>query len=545
MNTINQYMSKKLASVESEDLVLNAISLMKSRQIGSVLVYDEDKKLAGIFTERDVLTKIDIRKGEELGTLRIKDIMTKDLKTVDPDESYIEVIKVMQANNIRHMPVVKGKKVVGMVSLRDLTKRYEEDLKSMLEESFKQLRDIKFALDQHAIVSVIDPEGRIVYANDKFCDISRYHREELLGQDYRMFFEKDYSRKFRENLETKVKGGKVWQGEVKYRAKDGSSFWVHSTVVPFLNKLGKPYQFVAIRTDISQRKLYEEKLESANRDLAEKEKELRKTCAQLAQANKELLEAHKQLIHAEKMASIGTLAAGIAHEIKNPLAIIMQGNERIEKLLLQQNDQKNAVFATMIKDAAQRANRIVTSLLRFSQSSHSEIKPLNIFDVLNAALELVKEHCQEHQIKTAKKYCKKELSIYGDKIMLQQAFFDLFTNAIDAMPGGGKLSVKVSFKPEKDKTKEKGKYIIEVTDTGEGIAEEHLKNIFDPFFTTKDEGKGTGLGLSTVFLILEDIKGAIAVKSKRGVGTTFTITLPVLPEPPMPEEIERIMKSGG
>jgi len=155
-------------------------------------------------------------------------------------------------------PMKAGGTVAFCGFITDITerKRAEEQLKI----SFKEISDLKSALDEHAIVAITDAQGKITFVNDKFCAISKYSREELLGQDHRIINSGHHSKEFIRDIWTTIAHGKVWHGEIKNKAKDGSFYWVDTTIVPFLNDDGKPRQYVAIRADITERKQADEKV---------------------------------------------------------------------------------------------------------------------------------------------------------------------------------------------------------------------------------------------------------------------------------------------
>ncbi len=246
--------------------------------------------------------------------------------------------------------------------------------------------------------------------------------------------------------------------------------------------------------------------------------ELRTTIIQLEQANKEIKGAQAQLIQSEKLASLGQLAAGVAHEINNPLAVVAGRAEFL--LMVGGKDPETTKGLKTILEQTVRASKIVGNLLEFSRQRKHEIEPVDINPVVEKAVFLIK-----HQISLGNIQVFKELKgdlpkIMGNVNQLQQVFVNLITNANQAMPEGGKLTISTALSQES--------LVIKFTDTGRGIPKENLKKLFDPFFTTKESG--TGLGLSIIYGIIQAHNGTIEVESQVGQGTTFTIKIPVIKE---------------
>ena len=167
-----------------------------------------------------------------------------------------------------------GKKTMVISAIRDMTGHRNAELQ--LHATLKELSDFKAALDEHSILAITDPQGRITYANDKFCAISQYSREELIGQDHRIINSGYHPKEFMREMWKTITAGRVWKGEVRNRAKDGTFYWVHATIVPFLDEVGKPLQYVAIRTEITDRKRAEEDRERLIQELQEALAEVKK-----------------------------------------------------------------------------------------------------------------------------------------------------------------------------------------------------------------------------------------------------------------------------
>ena len=256
-----------------------------------------------------------------------------------------------------------------------------------------------------------------------------------------------------------------------------------------------------------------------------------------------LRESQERLVLSEKLASLGTMAAGMAHEIKNPLVSLRTFSQLLQ--VKWEDPEYREKFASIVPMEIERINKIAESLLKFGRPAKAEISKINVNNLLEEILILNESECKKHNVRITTKFAELPL-ITADASQLSQALLNIILNAIQSMDKGGELIVKTDVgevvklgRMGKGKQTESGEIVwgeedearkpvpvvfIEVTDTGAGIEPENLKVLFDPFFTTKD--RGTGMGLPITLRIIEENKGSIKVRSQRGKGTTFLITLP-------------------
>jgi two-component system NtrC family sensor kinase len=233
--------------------------------------------------------------------------------------------------------------------------------------------------------------------------------------------------------------------------------------------------------------------------------------------NDQLQKMHHQLAKTEKLTALGEMAAGVAHEINNPLGgILLYSN-----IVLEDIPEDSPARENMQKIIYQtnRCKEIVQSLLDFARTPTGEMLPLQINQIINTSLKLVKDQSMFHGIEIEAKLAENLPETIGDRSRLEEVFLNLFINAADAMNGSGKLTIATGLSTNNS-------IRILISDTGKGIDKEHLSHIFEPFFTTKEPGQGTGLGLSIAYGIIQKHNGTIDAECKPGTGTTFIISLP-------------------
>ena len=332
---------------------------------------------------------------------------------------------------------------------------------------------------------VIDPDGIVLRWNtglERLCGIPR---QIAIGREMKTLFDARFVDRLNKALKEKPSGFSLYRIPLKTKKKDHNLEQLINVVTsPLRMPDGSTNGMVVIVEDITERVQLEEQLQLS-----------------------------------EKMASIGLLAAGVAHEIKTPLT----GISSFTQMLLEQTDPKDPHTQVLekIDHQAFRAAKIVNGLLNLSNPGRLDVwGPVNISDLLNEILVLIEHQLENNNVKVRRELTNDPTIIQGIEFKLQQVFLNLLLNACDAMPKGGWLTIRTRIKGET--------VVIEISDTGSGISSELLSRIYDPFFTTKSFGQGTGLGLSVTYGVVKEHHGSIECESDSGQGAHFRLTLPLV-----------------
>jgi len=336
-------------------------------------------------------------------------------------------------------------------------------------------------------VQITDLNGKMTYVNTAFIKASGFSKKELIGNNPSIFGSGKSNKSFWDKMWQTISSGKVWFGEIEDRKKNGEPFHSQLLISPILGKDDKVTGYFGIHRDMSEKIILE-----------------------------------KQLINTQKMESIGTLAAGIAHEVGNPLASI---SALVQVAQRNTEDEFISEKLGLVKSQITRISKIIRDLVDFSKPSNFEFQLTDINESLKEAVEITK-------VGTKAKNIEFSVNLNGDipslplvSDQIEQVFVNILLNAVDAImeektnSSDKHISVESSLADDQ--------IILTFTDTGHGIEQENLTKIFEPFFTTKKQGKGTGLGLWVSYGIVKSFRGDLKVKSKSGKGTTFIINLPI------------------
>lgn len=389
--------------------------------------------------------------------------------------------------------------------------RLDKELRGQLHRSKTEILDYKHALDESAIVAITDQKGTIIHVNENFCKISRYSKEELLGQDHRIINSSHHSKEFIRELWVTIANGKIWRGELKNRAKDGTHYWVDTTIVPFLNEKGKPYQYLAIRSDITQRKLAEEQLYLANERLEQKVKERTYELTQALERERELNEMKSRFV---SMAS---------HEFRTPLSAILSSVSLIEHYMAPEQAEKRTKHIDRIKSSVKNLTGILDDFLSLEKLEQGKVEVhCTDFDLQEFMVDVIEE--LEGMVKKKRQKINFLFSgqpiVCQDKKILRNVLLNLLSNAVKYSPEDKEIQLNALVN---EKT-----VFLSVKDEGIGIPQEAQKNLFSKFYRANNaiNIQGTGLGLHIVRRYVELLEGTIAFESVENKGTTFIVEFP-------------------
>jgi PAS domain S-box-containing protein len=437
-----------------------------------------------VHEETEILARI--ARGENIEhfeTVRVR----KDGKRIDVSET-ISPIKDSQGR------IIGASKIA-----RDIGERIHA--RQRLETSLKEITDLQAALDEHAIVAITDPQGKITFVNDKFCAISKYSREELLGQDHRLINSGYHPKEFIRDLWTTIKHGKVWHGEMKNRAKDGSFYWVDTTIVPFLTADGKSRQFVAIRADITQRKKVESEIKQLN---AELEQRVAKRTAELEAANREL----------------ESFSYSVSHDLRAPLRAISGFAAIVLEDYGPQLPEAGRQYLERVRHGGQRMGELIDDLLAFSRLSRQPLERRQV-DTARLVQEVLTELNPNADNRQIEIRVGELPSCQGDPALLKQVWVNLLSNAVKYTRGRQPAVVDIGCE------RKNGEDVYFVRDNGVGFDMQYAKKLFGVFqrLHRADEFEGTGVGLAIVQRIVHRHGGRVWAEAEPDRGATFYFTI--------------------
>jgi len=477
---------------------LNGIFLDGNKQAETVTGYRKEELVGKSMVEVGLLPEEYAPKAVELLQKN-----TSGQRT-GPDE--MELIR--KAGNriwveISSIPVKRGDKTEVLGIARDITER--KRMENALRESEEKIRNILQSSPD--AIAVTDLNGTMIDCNQEALRLAGVStKEELLGKNtFDLISPRDYEKSMK-NMEILLERGTIRDFEFTLVAKDGREFPAEVSMSLMRDPIGEPKYFVATIKNITERKEMLRKLEEYSQQL---EKMVEKR-------TKQLKEAQEQLVKTERLAAIGQVAAMVGHDLRNPLTGIKGAAYYLKTKPALKTDKKTMEMLELIEKDIEYSNKIITDLLEYSREVHLELTETTPRSIVSETLSLLEVPKNVEIINLTQDEPRTKVDIEK----LNRVFVNLIKNAFDAMPKGGKLTIK--------SIRTNDNVELAFTDTGMGMTKEQMGKIWTPFFTTK--AKGMGLGLPICKRIVEAHRGHISVQSMAGLGTTFTVTIPIEPK---------------
>lgn len=391
-----------------------------------------------------------------------------------------------------------------------------------IKRVLKALNTQKLALDEHSIVSITDVDGNITYANQKFIDATGFSSEELLGKKHNIVKSGLHPGAFFRELWNTIAAGKVWHGEMLNRCKDGRELWVNTTVVPFMDESGKPYEYVAIRTDITGQKQIERELEEKAATLKQMSDHLEEL---VKQRTAELETANSQLLQLNRIKS--DFVSVVSHELRTPLTSIKSFAEILKDDVetLDINTQRR--FLSIINDESDRLGRLINDLLDLQKMDAGKTawkdRPINLAEVLRKSVELFTPLYRGKGLLLELNLERDDSLIVLDVDRIRQLIANLLSNALKFTERGSVVVAMITTAAE---------ITVSVTDSGIGIPPDEIDKVFEGFHQVDSSETrrigGSGLGLTICKEIVEHYGGHIGVVSRLGEGSCVSFVLPLI-----------------
>ena len=367
-----------------------------------------------------------------------------------------------------------------------------------------KLEQLKNVLDESSLVALTDKYGTITYVNEMFCKVSKYSQEDLIGQNHRILKSGHHPPEFYQEMWNVISQGKVWRGDIKNKAKDGTYYWVKTVIMPLFDNKGSISEYISVRTDITDHKKIQEQLQTSQKIIKHQLYEMKE------------IDFQKD-----------TFVSMIAHELRTPLSPIMMHCEILKnpdiigKLNPDQLEAINAIYRN-----SNRLEKIVRNLLDVEKLDMNKMKfEQDEFRVEGLMIDIFKDFLSEANSKRINliNSTKGSMTIKSDKLKISQIIINLIQNAVDFVPQGtGRIEISAQRKGDD--------IVFCVQDNGLGIPEEKQKNLFKKFYqidtSIRRKHEGTGLGLAVCKGIVDGIGGRIWVKSKENKGSSFFFSVP-------------------